>query len=198
MAIYNIGAALQEKGKLEEAITAYDKAISIKPDYFEAYNNMGVTLHDQGKLEDAIEAYNKTLNLKPDYADAHNNMGTALKDQGKLDQAVEAYNKALNLKPDYAEAHLNLSAIKKYNKTDEQFFTVQELCRREDLSEDVICILSFALAKMYEDIGDLNQAFIHLSNGNALRRKLLKYSINQDQELFTTLKKHSLICKKAL
>ena len=41
---------------------------------------------------------------------------------------------------------------------------------------------------MYEDIGKLDKAFAHLSEGNALRKKLLKYSINQDQELFTKLR----------
>jgi tetratricopeptide (TPR) repeat protein len=37
----NMGNALKEQGKLEEAIEAYNKALAIKPDYAEAYNNMG-------------------------------------------------------------------------------------------------------------------------------------------------------------
>ena len=32
-----MGVALQEQGKLEEAIEAYNKALAIKPDYAEAY-----------------------------------------------------------------------------------------------------------------------------------------------------------------
>ena len=39
-----MGNALKDQGKLEEAIEAYNKAISIKPDYAEAYNNMGNAL----------------------------------------------------------------------------------------------------------------------------------------------------------
>ena len=39
-----MGIALQEQGKLEEAIEAYNKALAIKPDYAEAYNNMGTAL----------------------------------------------------------------------------------------------------------------------------------------------------------
>ena len=54
------------------------KAISIKPDYVDAYNNMGGALKDQGKLDDAIEAYTKAISIKPDYAEAYNNMGNAL------------------------------------------------------------------------------------------------------------------------
>ena len=115
-------------------------------------------------------------------------MGNALKDQGKLEEAIAAYSKALSIKPDYAEAYRNLSSIKKYEKDDNQIIQVQELYKRKDLSKDTRCHLNFALAKIYEDIGKLDEAFAHLSKGNALRKNLLKYSIKNDQELFTKLK----------
>jgi tetratricopeptide (TPR) repeat protein len=184
----NMGAALTEQRRLEEAVKVYKKALSIKPDNAEAHNNMGIVLRDQGKLKEAIEAYAKSLSIKPDYAEAYNNMGIALKDQGKLEEAIKAYIKALSIKPDYAEAHRNLSPVKKYTENDKQFLQVQKLYKRDGLSGDTRCHLNFALAKMYEDIGKLNQAFRHLSEGNALRKKFLKYSINQDQVLFTKLK----------
>ena len=64
------------------------------------------------------------------------------------------------------------------------------------MSEDAICNLSFALAKMYEDIGELDQAYNHLSIGNGLRKNLLNYSINQDKILFTALKRTQLHLQK--
>ncbi|MDC3205668.1 tetratricopeptide repeat protein, partial [Paracoccaceae bacterium] len=126
--LYNIiGAANKGLGKLEEAIEAYNKAISLKPDYAEAYNNMGVALKAQSKLEEAIEAYKKALSIKPDFAAAYNNMGNAFKEQGKLDEAIEAHSKALTIKPDFAAAYSDMGvalkaqsklgeAIKAYNK----------------------------------------------------------------------------------
>ena len=106
-----MGNVLQDQGKLDEAIEAYNKAISLKPDYAYAYYNLGNVLKDQGKLDEAIEAYNKAISLKPDYAQAHSNMGVTLQEQGKLDEAIEACNKAISLKPDYADGHKNLSFI---------------------------------------------------------------------------------------
>ena len=126
--LYNIsGAVYKELGQLDASIGAYKKALSIKPDYAEAYYNMGVTLKDQGKLEEAIVACKKALFIKPDNAEAYNNMGIALQEQGKLEEAIEAYNKALAIKPDYADAYYNMGvtlqeqrrleeAIKAYNK----------------------------------------------------------------------------------
>ena len=107
--LYNItGAINKQLGKLDEAIAAYTKALSINPNYVEAYYNMGVTLRQQGKLDEAIEAYAKALSINPNYAGACYNMGNALKDQGRLDGAIEAYAKVLAIKPDYADAYNNM------------------------------------------------------------------------------------------
>ena len=60
-----MGNALHEQGKLEEAIVAYNRAITVKSDYAEGYNNMGNVLLDQGKVEDAIKVYKKALFIEP-------------------------------------------------------------------------------------------------------------------------------------
>ena len=187
-AFYNMGNAFKDQGKLEEAIEAYNNALSVKHDYADAFVNMGNVLTDQEKLKEALDAYKKALSTDPDNAKAYVYMGYVLEDQGKLEEAREAYNKALSIKPDNADAHHNLSYIKKYSLEDRQFLQVQELYKSGNLSDDNRCKLSFTLAKMYEDIGMLDQAFNHLFEGNALRKKLLKYSINQDIEIFTRLK----------
>ena len=199
----NMGITLKHQGKLEEAIDSYNKALSIKPDYAKAYNNKGTALRDQNKLQQAIGAFNKALSLKPCYAEAYNNLGTAFQDQGNFEEARSAYRKALSIKPDYAKAHLNLSYIKKYKEDDDQLVQVQKLYKREDLREDTRCSLSFALAKMYEDLGKLDKAFVHLAEGNNLRKKLINYSTHQDENLFRKLKivqpnllKNSLKIKK--
>ena len=188
-AYFNKGNVLKDQSRLEEAIEAYKDALSSKPNYSKVYNNMGNVLKGQGKLEEAIEAYKNAISINPNNANAFKNMGVALKDQGNLKEALKAYSKALSLKPDYAEVHRNISTIKKYTLDDKQFLQVEELYKREDLREDARCSLSFALAKMYEDIGKLDQSFSYLSEGNALRKKLLNYSINKDIDLFTKLKK---------
>ena len=62
-----IGATNKGLGKLDEAIEAYKKAITIKPDYAEAHYNMGIALTDKGKLDEALEACKKAISIKPDY-----------------------------------------------------------------------------------------------------------------------------------
>ena len=70
----NLGNALKDQGKPDQAIEAYTKALSIQPNNANAYYNMGIALREQGKLDEAIEAYKKALSINPDYADAYYNI----------------------------------------------------------------------------------------------------------------------------
>ena len=84
-----MGNALVVQNNLEKAIDLFKKAISLKPDYAEAYNNMGLALHFQDKSEEAIVAYKKSISLDPDYADAHKNLGYVLLRSGKLREGFD-------------------------------------------------------------------------------------------------------------
>ena len=103
-----IGSSAAQLGQLDEAVNAFQKAISINPDYAKAYYNMGNALRDLGKLDEAVEAYKKALASKPDYAEAYNNMGYIFQQQEKPEEAIEAYNNAISIKPDYADANYNM------------------------------------------------------------------------------------------
>ena len=107
---FSLGNVLYSQGKLDDAVAAYRQAISVKPDYVEAYSNLGNALKDRGSLDGAVVAYCRAISIKPDYAEAYSNLGAALYEQGRLDQAVAAYRQAIRIKPDYAEALLNLGA----------------------------------------------------------------------------------------
>jgi len=116
----NKGIKGADFNQLEQKLNDANKAISIKPDYAQAYYNMGNALQRQHKLEEAIEAYKKAIAIKPDYADAYNNMGNALKSQCKPEEAIDAYSKVLSIKPDYADAFYNIGiALKEQNKLEE-------------------------------------------------------------------------------
>ena len=60
----NMGIALRGKANcLKKAIEIFKKALSIKPDYADAYNNMGNAYLEQGEIKEAKGAYNKAKNL---------------------------------------------------------------------------------------------------------------------------------------
>lgn len=82
--LYNIkGAILEEQGKIDSALEAYNRALEITPNHAAAQYNLGNVLRAKGMLKEAIEAYDKALTINPKNSDAYNNMGNVLKEFGK-------------------------------------------------------------------------------------------------------------------
>ena len=44
----NLGVTLQQQGKYEKAIEAFNVALSLNPDHSESHNNIGISLLDMG------------------------------------------------------------------------------------------------------------------------------------------------------
>jgi len=106
---YNLGIALAEQGRREEAVRHFVEALRLKPDYAEAHGNLGVVLAEQGKRKEAIAHYVQALRLNPGLAEAHNNLGLELADEGRLEEAIVHYTEALRLQPNFPQASENLS-----------------------------------------------------------------------------------------
>ncbi|MBU3632006.1 tetratricopeptide repeat protein, partial [Polynucleobacter sp. AP-Feld-500C-C5] len=101
--------ALIELKRYEEAITHFDRALSLKPDS-EAWSNKGATLNELKKHEEAITHFDRALSLQPDYAEAWSNKGIALNELKRSVEAIAHYERALSLRSDYAEAWSNKGA----------------------------------------------------------------------------------------
>ena len=94
-------------GNSEESISAYNRAISLKPDYADAYNNRGNAKIALGQHNEAIADYDKAIQLKQNFAEAYNNRGVAKAELKQYEKAIADYDKAIQLKPDYADAYNN-------------------------------------------------------------------------------------------
>jgi tetratricopeptide (TPR) repeat protein len=103
----NLGNALRNLKRFEEALAAYENAIALKPSMAEAHNSHGNILKDLKRHEAALASYDQAIALKPDYTEAHSNRGTVLHDLKRFDEALACYRAAIALNPDFAEAHGN-------------------------------------------------------------------------------------------
>jgi len=70
----NLGNALRDKGRLDEAIAAIRQAIVLDPNLAGAYSHLGNALKDAGELDEAIVAARKAVALKPDFLEADSNL----------------------------------------------------------------------------------------------------------------------------
>jgi tetratricopeptide (TPR) repeat protein len=75
------------------------QALSLDPDFDEAYFNLGSSLWGQGRTDEALQAYQAACSLSPDYELAHREAGALLLDEGKFAAAETHLRKALALAP---------------------------------------------------------------------------------------------------
>ena len=186
---YSLGSSLQELGQLDEAVKSYEEVLAIKPDFAEMHNNLGIVFQELDQLDAAVKSFEKALAIKPDFAEAHNNLGNVLKEIGQLDASIKSFEKTLAIKPDYAIAHFNLGSLKRYTASDPQIAQMQSLLTTSNLSQSDRTHLYFALAKVNEDLGNQDEFFEFLHEGNRLRKEELNYSLSDSQNLISTVKK---------
>ncbi|MXW11369.1 MAG: tetratricopeptide repeat protein [Synechococcus sp. SB0668_bin_13] len=104
----NLGAALYQQGKLQEAIDYYKKALAIDPNSLDILNNLGAALYQQGKLQEAVDYYKKALAIDPNSLDALSGLGAALIQLGEAQEAIYYCKKALAIDPNFVDALNNL------------------------------------------------------------------------------------------
>jgi protein O-GlcNAc transferase len=101
----NLGNALANHGRYEEAEEWYRRALAIKPTFASAYVNLGNALGYQGRVGDAVDCYRRALRLQPDLAEAHGGLGDPLWKLGQVAEAEAHMRRAIQLKPEYTKAH---------------------------------------------------------------------------------------------
>ncbi len=105
MAHINLALDLMEKGKMNEAVDHYNKAISIIPYYEVIYYDRGIAYYHLGQKQRALEDFKEAIRLKPDYAAAFYNMGIVYLGLGKYQNAIENYTETILINPGYAYAY---------------------------------------------------------------------------------------------
>ena len=116
----NLGNALNELGRLDEAVASYRRALKINPEYAEAHYNLNLTLRDLEQRGDAVASDRRIPENNPDDAATHINLGNTLHGLGQFADAAASYRRALEIKPDDVEAHNNLgTALQNLGRVDE-------------------------------------------------------------------------------
>ena len=108
----NLGNALHDQGRYEEALEAARVAVEQDPDSFEAHVNLGAVLSKLGHFEEAETYLRRAIALNPQAMAAHLNLGNALYDQGRYEEALAVARAAVEQAPDsFNKAHVNLGTV---------------------------------------------------------------------------------------
>jgi tetratricopeptide (TPR) repeat protein len=103
---YEKGAQYSEKGKIEDAIERFKKALTISPDFLMAHNNLGAQYMKLGKWAEAAKQFEAAIAINAKALNPRQNLAIALIEQKQYAQAIEHLNEALSIDSSSAVAHL--------------------------------------------------------------------------------------------
>ncbi|MFF5256646.1 tetratricopeptide repeat protein [Streptomyces leeuwenhoekii] len=147
----NLGSALGEVGRVEEAIDAHTRdldlcqAVGDRHGEAGAWNNLGLALRRAGRAEEAIDAHTRDLDVCQAVGDRHgeagawNNLGLALRRAGRVEESIDAHTRARDLYQAVGDRHgealgrnnlgLALGEAGRVEEAIEAFGTALEICR---------------------------------------------------------------------
>ncbi len=112
MVYFHRGVAYEKSGNLERAVDDYTRAITLFPQYYEAFFSRGTTYDRLGKSDFAIEDYDVAISLKPSSYEAYTNRGLVFKKIGRRNEAAADFERAAALSTSAGKAHFNLGIIR--------------------------------------------------------------------------------------
>jgi arylsulfatase A-like enzyme/Flp pilus assembly protein TadD len=102
-------SGLLETGSPAAALSSYQKAIAIQPNFPPGQRELGLALFQQKKYAAAVPHLEKAISLGLDDAHIRNFLGICYSQTNRMRESIESYRIALKLDPQLAEAHLNLA-----------------------------------------------------------------------------------------
>ena len=96
---FNQAFLLAKTGRINDAIANYEKALVVKPRYFDALINVGVLYFKQAKWDDAIKRFSTAAEVDPNAGLAWANLGAACKKKNDVTGAISAWRKAVAIDP---------------------------------------------------------------------------------------------------
>ncbi len=102
------------------ALSDFDKAISLKPDFAVAYAMRGCAYWANADYDEALflDDFNKALSLDKNCKEAYLGLGDYYEDKEEYELAIENYTKAIEIDKDYLAAYKRRADVYSYTKED--------------------------------------------------------------------------------
>lgn len=169
---YNyLGNICNKLGNLDQAITRYQKALSLKPDDAVVRYNLANTLVDQGRLDEAAADFKKALLLTTAPSEAqlraaiYYQLGYVYHEMGHDVDAINSYQEAILLRQDFLEAYNCLGNILLEKGRIEEAIANYRKAITIKPDDAAVCAnmgnAYFSLGRVEEAVEYYQQAFVH-------------------------------------
>jgi tetratricopeptide (TPR) repeat protein len=127
--LVTLGSALQNQGRLEEALKAFDKAVQLKPEVAELWKSLGNVLVALERPAQALLSFQRILTLDPRHWEAANKSALLLHQLGRLGEAVKHFDLCDRLRPDnILTLRARARSLRDLNRLEEALQDSQRAC----------------------------------------------------------------------
>jgi Flp pilus assembly protein TadD len=164
---YALGLLLYYRDRdFAAAETAFQKAITLQPEWSWPHNNLGSALYKLGRKTEARKSFDKAMQLDPTWSRPRNDIAILFREDGQLSLALDQALLAVDMDPKGAVTHYNYGVILdlngRHSEARAQYQLVIEL--DPNLPEP-----HYNLACSYARTGNLNTALPHLKRAIRLQ-----------------------------
>ena len=88
-----------EEGEGEKALTAYKKAMRMRPEAWQAYQQLGTHYLSLQEIDQAIEMFKRYVEVAPSHAESYHHLGRAYQQKRMYSDAIISFQRALDKDP---------------------------------------------------------------------------------------------------
>ncbi len=115
-----IGRIYLSVGKADLAIAEFERALELKPEYFDIRLLLATALKEKGDLRAAIAECRSILSSRPDMLDARTLLGLCFHMQGEDENAIREWKKVLEKNPEHRLAKIYLSTVEEREENEKE------------------------------------------------------------------------------
>ena len=169
----------------------YDRALSMNSTFVDVHVNKAHLELKENNIEEAEKLFLKAKKLCKNLQQrevVNIGLGQLYEQIGNFEKSINIFNEILGDNPLNTMIHKSISASKTYKSKDDDHLKKMISLLKHIKDPDLLHDLYFALAKAYEDIGEYEESFRYLIEGNSILDDKYGYDIKKDTNLFENLK----------
>ena len=188
-AYFNLAKVYENSSEYHSASKVYADLKSVHPRNIEALIGLAFCAEKLNQTDNAVSLYHDAISIGPKNPHAYVNLGYLLRRHGRNNEAINLYESFLQQVPENGRVHQLLGEIKKYTGDEPEIPHLLNLLRSGHLANGDRIAVCFALAKIFEDVGNVEKTFRYLHRANKLQHQSIEYSFSSDVEHFSQVKK---------
>jgi predicted O-linked N-acetylglucosamine transferase (SPINDLY family) len=154
-ALVNLGFALREQGRTNEAREVLERAVRIAAEDADSHYLLASILASTGPKDAEVSHLRKAIELRPDFEPARHQLITTLMQSGRFAEATKLCEEGIAILPDSAELHFYRGSL--YLHTDEKPLAI-ESCKRALALNPAMLAAQQCLSQLLLDTAQLEQA----------------------------------------